>query len=104
MKKFNYSIESGLTRVKTRTKKYIAGALSGLAIAGGVAMPVMALSPTVSDQASNAACFGQARAAYAKGGPNSALLPEGVSNGDVISTRKGNNPAENAWYIANFCQ
>jgi hypothetical protein len=85
MKKFNYSIESGLTRVKTRTKKYIAGVLSGLAVAGGVAMPVMAAKPA------SPGCFGTDRAAWLHAN-------SGQAWGDIAPTRAGDNGAINQAY------
>ena len=57
-------------------------------------------SPVVSTNANPNACFGQARASYAKGGPNGAAAP---SNGYWISQRKGTNPANNDGYIDSYC-
>jgi hypothetical protein len=87
MKKFNYSIESGLTRIKTRTKKYVAGVLSGLAVAGGVAMPVMAAQPT------NPGCFGRDRAAWTHEHGGQAAAAEYVK-------RAGDNGTMNQAYRA----
>jgi hypothetical protein len=99
MKKFNYSIESGLTRVKTRTKKYVAGVLSGLAVAGGVAMPVMAAQPT------NPGCFGRDRAAVLHQMQDDAFihLPSGDPGasewGKEAARRAGTNGQVNRAYV-----
>ncbi|HSW89628.1 MAG TPA: hypothetical protein VLH19_02020 [Patescibacteria group bacterium] len=84
-------------------KKMAVGAISVVAAFGMMTGLVNAIDDvTVSDQASNNACFGQARASYAQFGPNGVLAP--FTNGYYISQRKGDNPENNAWYIANFCQ
>ncbi len=101
--KYRYNIQSGVTRIKTNTKKYVVAGVAALLMAGGLAIPAMALpQPPVSDNASPNACFGQERAAYAQGGPNGVLAPN--NNGYYISQRKGTNPANNAAFIAQYCQ
>ncbi len=101
--KYHYSVRGGADHNQRNIKKYFVGAALSLFMAAGVAVPAMALpQPPVSDNASAQACFGQERAAYAKGGPNGVLAPD--SNGTYISQRKGTNPANNAAFIAEFCQ
>lgn len=73
----------------------------GAALFAATAVPAFAAGPVVSDNASPNACFGQARASYAQGGPNGLLSPN--NNGFWISQRKGDNPAVNAAYIAANC-
>ncbi len=102
---YKYNLKTGMTRVKTNKKKYVAGILTSLVMAAGVAIPAMALTPPlpfVSNNASSSACFGQERAAYAQGGPNGVLAPN--SNGTYVSQRKGTNPENNAGFIATYCQ
>jgi hypothetical protein len=81
------------------TSKLISGAVSLVALCGFAGAALAA--PTVSDNANGNACFGQARASYAQGGPNGMLAPN--TNGYYISQRKGDNPADNAAYIAANC-
>ncbi|HSX23960.1 MAG TPA: hypothetical protein VLE74_02560 [Candidatus Saccharimonadales bacterium] len=103
MKYHYYNIQSGITHTKTNTKRYVVAAVASLVMAGGLAIPAMALpQPPVSDNASPNACFGQERAAYAQSGPNGVLAPN--SNGTYISQRKGTNPANNAAFIEQYCQ
>ena len=64
-----------------------------------VSTAASAAAPTVSDNASSNACFGQARAYYAQ-----LLAAMGSSNGFYISQRKGTNPENNANYIAENCE
>jgi hypothetical protein len=54
----------------------------------------------ISGSANQNACFGQARASYARELGQDDL--EG-SNGTVISQRKGTNAENNAQFIADFC-
>lgn len=78
----------------------IATATSALML-GSLAVSAFAAGPVVSGNANPNACFGQARASYAQGGPNGVLAP--FNNGYYISQRKGDNPADNAAYIAAYC-
>jgi hypothetical protein len=98
--KYNYNVRTGLVRVKTNTKKYFYSGLAAVTVLAFGTGATFAAS-TVSSQASSSACFGQARAYYAKGGPNGVLSPN--SNGTHISERKGDNPSNNATYIETFC-
>ncbi len=95
-----YNIKTGLERAKTNTKKFVLGGFTALTIVGGLSGAVAA-APAVSSEANSNACFGQARAYYAQGGPNGVLAPN--SNGTYISERKGTNPENNAAYIAQNC-
>src|SRR5688572_29318241 len=97
---YRYGINEGVTRVKTNAKKYFVGVMASVAMVSGAVVPTMA-APSVSSNANPAACFGQARAYYAKGGPNGVLAPN--SNGTYISERKGTNPENNADYRAANC-
>jgi hypothetical protein len=54
----------------------------------------------ISGNANQNACFGQARASYARELGQDDM--EG-SNGTAISQRKGNNPEMNAQFIADYC-
>ena len=58
-----------------------------------------------SENANANACFGQARGWWAStlGQGTNPYLPEGTSNGDVISDRAGDNPEENAGFIEDYC-
>lgn len=98
---YHYTSSAGAIRQKGKITNYVVSALAILATLVSVSGAAFAAGPTVSDQANPNACFGQARASYAKGGPNGALSPE--NNGSYISERKGDNPAINAEYIATVC-
>ncbi len=106
----NYEIDE-FQKSKKTIRKYIFSAVFSLLMIGGFTAPAYAAfdtygtsnpnSPVVSSNANPNACFGQARASYAKGGPNGALAPH--NNGYYISLRKGNNPANNDWYRDTYC-
>jgi hypothetical protein len=83
--KYNYTIESGLTRIKTNTKKYAASALASIGIAGAIAMPALAAKPT------NPGCFGRDRAAWLSAN-------SGQEWGAIAPTRAGDNGAINQAY------
>jgi hypothetical protein len=81
-------------------KKFLISGVVGTLVLGVGAVSAFA-APVVSMHASSNSCFGQARAYYAKGGPNGLLSPN--NNGYYISQRKGTNPSNNANYIATYC-
>ena len=94
MKKYNYTIESGLTRIKSKTKKYISGAISSFAIAGAVAVPVLAAQPA------NPGCFGTDRAAYIKNVAQAEGTAPGASEvGVILSGRASDNGQINRAYV-----
>jgi hypothetical protein len=77
-----------------RVRNSVLAAASVLALSVPVLGTVGAsAAPTISDNSNSNACFGQARAWYAS---------QGI-NGEVISTRKGDNPTYNDAYIAANC-
>ena len=100
-----------LQKSKKAIRKYTVSTVISILMIGGLTAPAYAAfdtygkynpySPVVSTNANPNACFGQARASYAKGGPNGALAPH--NNGYYISQRKGTNPANNAGYIDSYC-
>lgn len=100
-----YSLTRGVEKIKTRTAVVLSAATLMIGGGGGIALALQstahAAAPTVSSNANSNACFGQARASYAKGGPNGVLAP--YNNGHYISQRKGDNPSNNAAYIAANC-
>ncbi|HSX36911.1 MAG TPA: hypothetical protein VLG13_02215 [Patescibacteria group bacterium] len=101
---YKYSLRTGVVYRKIiNVKKTIFGVVATASLVGAMAVPALADSPVVSDSANPNACFGQARASYAQGGPNSVLLSP-HNNGYYISQRKGDNPANNAAYIETYCQ
>lgn len=71
----------------------VTGAASAVML-GSMAVPAFAVS--VSDNANQQGCFGQARAYYAQHGPNGVLSPD--TQGDYSSERKGNNAEMNREY------
>jgi hypothetical protein len=73
--------------IMNRLKKILAGTAITVATFGSIAFPAFA----VSDNASQNACFGQGRAAYA-----TTSAPGAV--GEAASARKGDNAAQNAAY------
>jgi hypothetical protein len=88
--KYTYSIETGVTRIKTNTRKYIGGAISSLAIAGFIAVPVLAAKPA------NPGCFGAGRAAYANENGSLGVISGGV--GYYASLRASDNGDMNRDY------
>lgn len=60
--KYRYSIQSGVTRIKTNTKKYVVGAIASLLLVGGVAAPVLAAG---AGDGSKASPCGAVHGAYA---------------------------------------
>ena len=98
-----YNVTTGVEKTTLSVKKYVIGGTAVVLMVGAMAAPAFAAlpQPPVSDNANGRACFGQERAAYAQGGPNGVLSPN--SNGTYISERKGTNPANNADFIATYC-
>jgi hypothetical protein len=89
--KYKYSIETGLTRIKTNTKKYVAGVISSFAIAGSVAVPVLAAKPT------NPGCFGTERAEVLK--TVFISTGDGASGwGEIAGDRAADNGDQNRAY------
>lgn len=100
MKKYNYSIQSGLTRVKTNTKKYVTSAVASMSIAGAIALPVLA-APTPGAVVKNAnanqnACWGQDRSYYASQG----FFP---ANMDIKQSFPGDVGDQRAAWVATYC-
>lgn len=96
--KYNYTIENGLTKIKTNTRKYIAGICASIGLAAAVAMPVLAAQPT------NPGCFGRDRAdvlhAMQDGtSPYSTGAPGASEWGKIAGERAGNNGQINRDYV-----
>jgi len=84
-----YAISTGLEQKKNNFKKYVVGTVAALGIAGAMAIPALAATPTVSSHASTTACFGQWRAENASGPYNAG------GEGAALSARQGYNSTEN---------
>ncbi len=56
--KYRYSVQTGTTRIKTNTKKYVTGIIAVLVMAGGMTLPAMAAA------GSNASSCGAAHGAF----------------------------------------
>ena len=87
---YKYNVQTGLTRVKSKSKKYVVGVVSGFAIAGSLAAPALAAKPT------DPGCFGKDRAAYAQTYGSIGSDVGGV--GYYASLRAGENGAINQAY------
>lgn len=99
-----YKYGQPVKRSRRSVKKYFVGGFASLALVAVSAVPAFAShTPVVSENAATNGCFGQARAAHAKGGPNSALLPGSDTQGTYSSERKGDNASMNAEY-REMCQ
>ncbi len=88
--KYRYSIEKGVTRIKTNTKKYFVGMAASLGIATAIAVPVMAAQPATPG------CFGSDRAAYANA--NGSLGNDAGGVGYYAAQRAGDNGSINIAY------
>lgn len=92
MKKI-YKIETGLTKIKTNTKKYVAAIISSVAIVGVAVVPAMAAKPVIQG------CFGADRAAYIHNVAQIDPTAPGASEvGQILSERAGTNGAINQAY------
>ncbi len=87
---YKYNYQTGLTRIKRNTKKYVVGIITGLGLISAVAVPAFAAQPA------NQGCFGQDRAAYANAFGSLGSQPGGV--GYYASQRAGDNGAINQAY------
>lgn len=99
-----YNYKTGIKRDKSyKVEAIVAAAATAVIMAFATFSMTFAahIPPTVSDNANSNACFGQARASYAQGGPNGMLAPD--SNGTYISERKSTNPANNEAYRNSNC-
>ncbi len=91
--RYIYKLETGVTKVKSKAKKYVAGTFAGLALAGSVAMPALAAKPV------SPGCFGRDRAAYAQ--ENGSLGSNIGGVGYYASMRAGENGTINQEYKDN---
>lgn len=89
--KYIYKLETGLTRVKTNTKKYVAGTVVGIALAGSVTVPALAAKPA------NPGCFGRDRAA-ALHSMQDGGAPGASEWGAIAGERAGTNGQQNRDY------
>lgn len=90
----NYSIDKGVIKIKTNTRKYIAGAFGIMAITGAIAVPAMAAKPA------DPGCFGTDRAAYLQNvAQPSTAAPGGSEAGHILADRAGDNGTINRAYI-----
>lgn len=85
---YRYNIKSGVTRVKTNTKKYFVGAIASLVMVGGMAVPTLAASNSYCGSSANGCA-----AAYAAG----AQCGTGASSGAFGYLGKDNNPGDPSW-------
>ncbi len=95
--KYKYTIESGVTRIKTNTKKYMVGFVASLGIASALAVPAIAAKPAVPG------CFGTDRAAVLHGmqdgtSPYSTGAPGASEWGTIAGQRAGDNGNQNQTY------
>lgn len=106
--KYRYTINKGLVRVKTNTKKYIIGVIASVGIAGTLAVPAFAAMPTnpgtygtapLNAQCGTAAKSGAFNAHNDVYGPNSREFGQaggsgggqtGLNNSAVCGNRQGN--------------
>lgn len=56
--KYRYNIETGVTRIKTNTKKYVLGVVASLVMVGGVAAPALAAGSSGSQASACGAIHG----------------------------------------------
>jgi hypothetical protein len=91
--KYKYNINTGITKIKTNTRKYVSGAISALAIAGAVAVPAFAAKPATPG------CFGADRAAYIQNiAQTDASAPGASEVGKILAGRGGDNGTINQTY------
>lgn len=90
--KYKYNAQTGLTRVKSKSKKYVVVVVSGFALAGSLAMPALAAKPA------DPGCFGTDRAAYIQGAQADQTSPGASEVGQILSQRAGTNGAINQAY------
>jgi hypothetical protein len=91
--KYRYNYQSGVTHIKTNTKKYVTGFISALLIAGGVTATTFAAQPA------SPGCFGQDRAAYNKNtAQTSAAEPGASETGHILAERASTNGDMNRDY------
>jgi hypothetical protein len=94
--KYKYNIKSGVTKIKTNTRKYVSGAISAFAIAGAVAVPAFAAKPA------QPGCFGADRATYIKDVARPSDSQPGASEvGTILAGRGGDNGTINQAYKTN---
>lgn len=105
---YRYNVKSGVTRLKTNTKKYFVGAISSLVMVGGMAVPTLAAPPTnpgtygtaaLNAQCDTGASSGAFNAHNAIYGPNSSEFGQaggsgggqtGLNNSAVCGNRPSN--------------
>lgn len=80
--KYKYNIETGPVRIKTNTRKYMAGVFSSIALVGVMAIPALA--------ASNAYCGSSANGCAAAAAAE-AQCGSGASSGSFGAFGKGNS-------------
>lgn len=88
--KYRYNIQSGVTKIKTNTKKYVIGTISGLALVVGFAAPVLAAQP-ITPGCVGAAVSGQAHAWDGRGDVVSGIAKTGVY-GDGVKAYLASDP------------
>lgn len=86
--KYSYSIQTGVTRIKTNTKKYVVGAVASMAMIAGISIPAIAASNSYCGSSAN----GCAAAAAA-----GAQCGSGAASGAFGYLGKDNNPGDPSW-------
>ncbi len=87
---YRYNIRTGVTKIKTNTKKYVISIVASIGLAGAIAVPALAAKPA------NQGCFGADRAAYATDNGSLGATAGGV--GYYASQRAGDNGTINQDY------
>src|SRR4051812_4945538 len=99
----SYTLEGGMARIKTNTKKYVIAAGASVAVAGAMAVPALAAKPV------SPGCFGNDRAAVLHGmqdgsSPYSTGAPGASEWGTIAGQRAGDNGQINRDYRDTVCQ
>lgn len=69
--KYTYNVRTGLTRVKTNTKKYVVGGIAALVLSGGMAIPALAASNGYCGSSANGCAAADAAGAQCGSGAGS---------------------------------
>jgi hypothetical protein len=90
---YNYTLEHGRTKIKTKTKLYILAIAITIGVTGAFALPALAAKPA------NPGCFGADRAAYLQNVAQADPTAPGASEaGKILASRAGDNGTINQDY------